>query len=63
MPDRLIRAPEVEHLTGLSRRTIYRKIKVGQFPAVIRLGANSVAWRESEVAAWVAAPQEWGKAA
>lgn len=63
MPDRLIRAPEVEHLTGLSRRTIYRKIKVGQFPAVVQLGANSVAWRESEVAAWVAAPQEWGKAA
>lgn len=63
MPDRLIRAPEVEHLTGLSRRTIYRKVKAGLFPAVVQLGANSVAWRESEVAAWVAAPQEWGKAA
>jgi prophage regulatory protein len=51
--DRFIRLPEVKHLTGLGRTTIYLKIAQGSFPEQIRLGANLVAWHESEVLAWM----------
>ena len=63
MSNRLIRVAEVLSLTGLSRRTLYRKMLAGEFPAAVKIGTNSVAWRESEIVAWIAAPMEWGKAA
>ena len=50
---RLMRLPEVVRATGLSRSTLYRKVKEGQFPAPVSLGPRSVAWRESEVLAWI----------
>lgn len=52
---RLLRLPEVLYLTGLSRSNIYRKIKAGTFPASVDLGANSVAFLEEEVLAWIQA--------
>lgn len=55
MADRLIRRPEVESLTGLSRSTIYAWIRSGDFPAPVPLGARLVAWRESDVTAWIEA--------
>ena len=54
--DRLIRMPEVEHLTGLSRSTIRRRMKAGQFPKSTLLSPNISVWRALEVAAWVAEP-------
>ena len=53
MADRLIRRPEVESLTGLSRSTIYAWIKTGDFPAPVPLGARLVAWRERDVTDWI----------
>ncbi len=50
---RLIRLPEVLQLTGLSRTTVYRKIKLSQFPEPIQLGERSVAWRASDILAWI----------
>ena len=61
--DVLLRLPDVLRRTGLSRATIYRKADKGEFPAPRRIGANSVAWYESDVAAWIAAPMEWQAAA
>lgn len=52
--ERLIRLPEVLELTGLSKSTLYRKIKEDQFPAPVSLGPGSVAWRKSEVLDWIA---------
>lgn len=47
---RITRLPEVKHRTGLSRSTIYAKIKDGSFPAQISLGGGrGVGWLESEV--------------
>ena len=54
--DRLIRMPEVEHLTGLSRSTIHRRMKAGRFPKSTPLSPNITVWRAMEVAAWVADP-------
>ena len=52
---RLLKRPEVESITGLSRATIYSKLQQGTFPPPVRLGANSVAWLESDIDGWIAA--------
>jgi|RhiMetdeSRZDD1v2_1073273.scaffolds.fasta_scaffold1299266_2 prophage regulatory protein len=39
--------------TGLSRPSIYRYMKRGQFPARRRIGPNRVAWLASEILAWI----------
>lgn len=59
MTDRFIRLPEVIERSGLSRRTIYRKMAAGAFPRSVALGDNAVAWRESELQAWMDAPMKW----
>lgn len=48
----LIRINEVCRLTGLSRTTVWRRERAGDFPARRRLGSNSVAWVLTEVIAW-----------
>lgn len=63
MTDKFMRLPAVIEHTGLSRRTIYRKMEAGEFPQSVRLGPQAVAWRESEVARWMEAPTEWKDAA
>ncbi len=61
--DNLLRLPEVMKRTGLSRATIYRKERAGLFPPRVALGGNMVAWYESDVGRWVAAPTCWCEAA
>lgn len=61
--ERLLRLPEVKARSGFSRSTIYRKMEDGTFPRSVPIGANSVAWRESDFNAWLAAPAEWRAAA
>lgn len=53
LKDALLRRPQVEALTGLSRSALYLLIKTGQFPGPVRLGQRSVAWRESAVQLWI----------
>ena len=50
---RLLRTPDVLAVTGLSRMTIYRLEKAGEFPARRRLSPNSVAWLEEEILNWL----------
>jgi prophage regulatory protein len=52
--ERLLRRSEVERRTGLARSTIYEWMARGDFPASVRLGARNVAWRESDIATWIA---------
>jgi prophage regulatory protein len=49
----LLRRPDVETRTGLSRSTIYAWMERGDFPKPVRLGTRIVAWRESDVTAWL----------
>jgi len=51
--ERLLRRPAVEARTGLSRSTLYDWMKRGDFPQPVKLGARIVAWRESDVTAWL----------
>ncbi|NNU80409.1 AlpA family phage regulatory protein [Halovulum dunhuangense] len=53
MADRILRRPEVELLTGLSRSTLYAMIAEGSFPEPLRLGRRAVGWRESVVEEWI----------
>ena len=50
----ILRRKEVEARTGLSRSTIYNRIKQGSFPAPVPLGVKSVGWIESEVDSFLA---------
>lgn len=49
---RFIRLPQVMATVGFSAMTIWRREKVGTFPRRVKLGPNSVAWIEEEIAAW-----------
>ena len=53
MYDRLLRRREVEDMTGLSRSSIYRLMKLGLFPRPVKVGRSAVRWNKSAVAAWI----------
>ena len=53
MEDRLLRRREVEEITGLSRSTIYRMLKTGQFPQSVRIRSRSVRWKLSDINEWM----------
>lgn len=51
---RIVRRPEVLHLTGLSRATLYRLIAEDMFPRPVRLTAgHAVGWRQSDLQQWL----------
>ena len=52
-PVRILRSPEVETRTGLSRSTIYRWRVAGRFPPPVVMGGRTVGWIESDVDAWI----------
>ena len=47
-----LRLPAVKATTGLSRSTIYARIRKGSFPRAA-LGARIVGWLESNIGSWV----------
>ncbi|WP_428983266.1 AlpA family phage regulatory protein [Paraburkholderia diazotrophica] len=55
-PNAIMRRPEVENETGLSRSTIYQRIKAGTFPMPVQLGARSVGWRIADIEAFLSSP-------
>ena len=55
----LLRLAEVTGRTGLSRTTIYNRMKAQTFPACLRISAGLVAWYASDIDAWVSDPMGW----
>ncbi len=53
METRMLRAPEVMARTGLSRSTIWRRVRAGTFPAPVELGVNSIGWPASAITEWL----------
>lgn len=52
--ERMIRLKELCRLTGLSRTTIWRRMKDGSgFPQSFRVSVNAVGWKLSEVTGWM----------
>ena len=52
-PRRFLRLPEVKHQVGIGRTAIYQKIKTGEFPAPVSLGARAVAWTSDSIENWI----------
>lgn len=52
--DTLLNRKAVEHLSGLSRSSIYRLIHEGKFPQPLKVGASAVRWKQSDIDAWQA---------
>lgn len=50
---RFLRLPEVKHQVGYGRTVIYQKIKNGEFPAPVSLGARAVAWTSDSIEDWI----------
>ena len=53
-PGELILRLERQRLVPLSESTVWRKEKRGEFPQRIRISEKRVAWRRSEIEAWLA---------
>jgi prophage regulatory protein len=71
-PVRMLRRSQVERRTGLSRTTIYAKLKKNpkrprdydpSFPKPVSIGAKAVGWVESEIEAWLDAQIEKSRSA
>jgi prophage regulatory protein len=52
-PLTFLRFPAVRARTGLSRTTVWRLERQGDFPRHRRISSNAVAWAEHEVADWI----------
>ena len=55
-PERILRMRTVLQRIGLSRSTVYRKMKEGTFPRQVRLSEHCSGWRESEINRWINDP-------
>ena len=51
--ERLIRFPELQTLVPMSKAAIYNAINEGRFPKPIKLGSRAVAWKESQIRAYM----------
>ena len=54
--NRILRTPEVVRVTGLSKTTIWRRVRSGDFPAPVKLGSpdsRSIGWRQEEIEKWI----------
>lgn len=50
----ILREKEVIKLVGLSRTSIWRKERLGTFPARVRLGGGrAVGWRRADLEEWL----------
>ncbi len=59
----ILRVKSVLAATGLSRTTLWRRVRSGDFPRPLRLGGPSsrcVGWRAGEIAAWVESRERAG---
>ena len=50
---RLLRFPAIRERVGLSRSTVWRLERRGEFPKHRRISANAVAWIDEEVMTWI----------
>lgn len=51
--DPVLRSEAVTDVTGLARPSVYRRMQEGTFPLPVRLGEKAVAWRASDIIAWL----------
>jgi prophage regulatory protein len=60
-PSPFLFVPEVDDITRLSDTTRWRMEKRGLFPRRVSISPGRVAWRRSDIDAWLSDPEGWGK--
>ena len=58
-PTRYVRWDEVLNRTGLSRRTIFRRMAAGSFPASVKLSEQVIGWPSEAIDDWMRDPAGW----
>jgi|TARA_B100001146_G_scaffold185505_1_gene168788 prophage regulatory protein len=53
MARKILRLPTVSDRTGLSFSSIYKQIRLGEFPRGIKLTARATGWDEEAVQGWI----------
>lgn len=53
MEKKIIRLPDVLEKVSLKKSAVYKQIKLGNFPAQIKLGMHASGWLESDIDAWI----------
>ena len=53
MLEALLRRPDVEAITGLSRSSIYAAMSRGDFPRPVSIGIRAVAWPRTSIESWI----------
>ena len=51
---RLLRIAEVLELTGISKPTLYRRLRDGSFPQPVQMGPRTIRFRELDIQTWMA---------
>jgi prophage regulatory protein len=54
MTAKVLRLAAVLEAVGMKKSTVYKWVREGTFPAPVRLGVQSVGWREVDIEAWLA---------
>ncbi|MBI1891719.1 MAG: AlpA family phage regulatory protein [Burkholderiales bacterium] len=52
-PVRILKIKDVVAIVGYSRSSIYRLVKICQFPPPVRLGAHAIGWRSDSIQSWI----------
>jgi prophage regulatory protein len=52
--ERLLRLPDVIKQVSFGKSQIYASVKLGTFPAPVKLSIRAVAWPESQIQHWIA---------
>ena len=52
MIKKIYRLPDVMHMTGLSRSSIYLRVSTDEFPKPVKIGRRAVGWPEESIIAW-----------
>lgn len=50
---KILRRPEVEKLTGISRSSIYALMAKGDFPCAVKITERAVGWHEAAIQQWI----------
>jgi prophage regulatory protein len=59
---KIVRMKTVCEMVGLTKPTIYNRVKAGTFPTPMRLGPRSVGFFEDEITSWQESlPRGFGK--
>ncbi len=53
MSDKILRLPQVIDTTGLSKASIYRLERGGDFPKRVAISPGAVGWKSSDIQQWI----------